>query len=105
MKLSSFEVPIEVDCRWCIYQFWHVNNFPLADMVQVGHAKGYLTSKFNSKTVPVLPSLNLSLIFPFHLLPSPVHPTEFRLPCHFYFELSQGGQQIRTTIRIVIVPN
>ena len=32
---------------------------------------------FNSRTVPVLPSLHLSHIFPFHLLPSPVHPTRF----------------------------
>ena len=29
------------------------------------------------KTAPVLPSLHLSLIFPFYLLPSPVHPTGF----------------------------
>ena len=39
--------------------------------------KGHLTSKLNSKTVPVLPSLKYSRIFPFHLLPSPVHPTRF----------------------------
>ena len=31
----------------------------------------HLTSKLNSKTVPVLPSPK----FPFHILPSPVHPT------------------------------
>ena len=37
------------------------------------YLKGPFTSKFDSKTVPVLPSL----IFPFHLLPSPVHPTGF----------------------------
>ena len=37
----------------------------------------HLTSKLNSKTVE-LPSLDpSSLIFPFHLLPSPVHPTGF----------------------------
>ena len=30
-----------------------------------------------SKTVPVLPSLDPSLMYPFHLLPSPVHPTGF----------------------------
>ena len=35
--------------------------------------KGHLTSKFNSKTVPVLPSL----ILPFHLSPSAMHPTGF----------------------------
>ena len=33
--------------------------------------KGHLTSKLNYNTVPVLPSL----IYPFHLSPSPVHPT------------------------------
>ena len=33
------------------------------------------------KMVPVLPSLDPSLIFPFHILPSPVHPTGFS----FYF--------------------
>ena len=35
--------------------------------------EGHLTSKLNFMTVPDLPSL----IFPFHLLPSPVHPTGF----------------------------
>jgi len=35
--------------------------------------KGHLTYKLNSKTVPVIPSL----IFPFHILPYPVHPTGF----------------------------
>ena len=34
-------------------------------------------NKLNSMTVPVLPSLDPSLIFPFHLLPSPVHPAGF----------------------------
>ena len=33
----------------------------------------HLTSELNFKTLPVLPSL----IFPFHLLPSLVHPTGF----------------------------
>ena len=41
-----------------------------------------LTSKLNSKTVPVLLSLDPSLIFPFHLLPFPVHPTGFSI-CFF----------------------
>ena len=40
------------------------------------------TSKLNSKTVLVLPSLYPSPIFPFHLSPSPVHPTEFSF-CFF----------------------
>ena len=44
--------------------------------------KGHLTSKLNSKKVPVLSSLDPFLIFPFHLLPSPVHPTEFSF-CFF----------------------
>ena len=35
------------------------------------------TNSLNSKTVPVLPSVNPSLIFPFHLLPSLVHPIGF----------------------------
>ena len=39
--------------------------------------KGHLTSKLNSKTVPVLHSIEISLIFPFHLSPSPVHLTGF----------------------------
>ena len=34
-------------------------------------------SKLNSKTVPVLPSVNHFLIISFHLLPSPVHPIGF----------------------------
>ena len=47
--------------------------------------KGHLTSKLKYRTVPVLPSL----VFLFHLSPSPVHPTEFSfcffpLPYHFY---------------------
>ena len=37
----------------------------------------FLISKLNSKTVPVLPSLGPSLIFSFHLFPSPVYPTGF----------------------------
>ena len=36
---------------------------------------GHLTSKFNFKTVPVLHSLDPSLISPFYILLSPVHPT------------------------------
>ena len=44
--------------------------------------KDHLTSKLNSKTVPVLPSLDPSLIFPFLLIPSPVHPTGFSF-CFF----------------------
>ena len=39
------------------------------------HHNGHLTSK----TVPVLPSVDPSLIFPFHLLPSPVYPTGFSI--------------------------
>ena len=42
-------------------------------MVTIGH----LTSKLNSKTIPVLPFLDPSLMFHFNLLPSPVHPTGF----------------------------
>ena len=41
-----------------------------------------VTSKLNSKTVPVLPSLDLFLIFPFHFLAFPVHPTGFSV-CFF----------------------
>ena len=41
--------------------------------------KGHFTSKLNSKTVPVLPSFNSSLLFPFHLLPYPMHLTGFSL--------------------------
>ena len=44
--------------------------------------KGYLTSKLNFKTVLVIPSLDPSLIFPFHLLPSPTYPTGFSF-CFF----------------------
>ena len=43
--------------------------------------KGPPTSKLNSETVSVLPFLHPFLIFLFHLLPSPVHPTGFS----FYF--------------------
>ena len=39
--------------------------------------KAHPTSKLNSKTVTVLPSLAPSPIFHFHLIPSPVHPTGF----------------------------
>ena len=41
-----------------------------------------ITFELNAKTVPVLPSLDPSLMFPFHLLPSPVHPTGFSF-CFF----------------------
>ena len=43
-----------------------------------GTHKGLLIAKLNSKTVPVFSFL----IFPFHLLPSPVHPTGFSF-CFF----------------------
>ena len=42
----------------------------------------HLISKLKSKTVPVLPSVGPSLIFPFHLLPFPVHHTRFSF-CFF----------------------
>ena len=47
------------------------------------------TWRLNSKTVPVLPPLKPSLIFPFQFLLSPVYPTGFSfslpwLSCHFY---------------------
>ena len=41
-----------------------------------------LTCNINSWMVPVLPSLDPSLIFPFQLLPSPVNPTGFSF-CFF----------------------
>ena len=39
--------------------------------------KGHFTSKLNSKMVPVLPSLDPSHIYIFHLLPTPVYLTGF----------------------------
>ena len=39
--------------------------------------KGHLTYKLNSKKVPVIPYFDPSLIFPYHLLPAPMHPTGF----------------------------
>ena len=44
--------------------------------------KSPFTSKLNSKTVLVLPSLDRFIILPFHLSPSPVHPTRFSF-CFF----------------------
>ena len=43
------------------------------------YMEGHITSKINFKMVPVLASFNPSLLFPFHSLPAPVHPTEFSL--------------------------
>ena len=54
--------------------------------------KGQFTSKLNCETVPVLPSL----IFPFHLSPSPVHPTEFSF-CFFLDSLQFLSCCHRTT--------
>ena len=45
---------------------------------QTARVKGHL----NFKMVPVLPYLDPSLIFPMHLLPSPVHRTRFSF-CFF----------------------
>ena len=42
----------------------------------------FINSKLNSNMVPVLSSLDPSLIFPFHLLPSPVYPTGYSF-CFF----------------------
>ena len=36
-----------------------------------------IQDKLNSKTIPVLPSLDPSLIFPFHILRYPIYPTGF----------------------------
>ena len=44
--------------------------------------KGRINSKLKSKTIPVLPTPDPILIFPFHLLPSPVHSTGFSF-CFF----------------------
>ena len=50
----------------------------LADLFTIHQVFRYhLTSKLNSKIVPVLPSLDLSPTFPFHILLSQVHPTGF----------------------------
>ena len=43
---------------------------------------GAVLSKLNSETVPVSPSFDSSLIFPFHILPSTVHHTGFFI-CFF----------------------
>ena len=59
---------------------WVSNVSRCSSLVRILHGgadKGQLTSKLNSEMVPVLPSL----IFPFHLVPFPVHPTGFS----FYF--------------------
>ena len=45
--------------------------------------RGQLTSK--PKTVAVLPSFDSSLIFPLHLLPSPVKPTGYSFCFYFGF--------------------
>ena len=60
--------------------------------------KGPLTSKLNSKTIPVLPTLKLSFIFPFNLLPSPVHLTGFS----FCFLLSSNNNNSLLPIRQTI---
>ena len=53
-----------------------------SDLCESQPHKCNLTFKVNSKMVPVLPSLVPSVIFPFHLLLSPVHPTGFSF-CFF----------------------
>ena len=55
---------------------------PYGNKVKSQPHKGHFTYKISSKTVPILPFLDPSLIFPFHLLPSPVHPTGFSF-CFF----------------------
>ena len=55
--------------------------------------KGHITYKLNSMTGPVLPSL----IFPFHLFPSPMHPTRFHF-CFFpsfHFFPRQGRNRMK----------
>ena len=56
--LKNFSVCIFVSAK-----IWRVSNMKSI----------HCTSKLNSKNIPALPSL----IFPFHLLPSPVNPTRF----------------------------
>jgi len=69
----------------------------------------FLTSKLNSKTIPVLPSLDPSLIFPFHLLPSPVHPTGFSF-CFFpafvaiFILLSSNNSNIASFVSVSSLP-
>ena len=72
------------------------------------------TSKLNSETVPDLPSLNPSLIFPFHQLPSLVHPNGFSfyifpgsLPFFHHGVIEQHMLSIfnkKTTINIAMIP-
>ena len=64
-------------------------------------------------TVPVLFSLHPSLTFPFHILPSPVHPTEFTFwffPGFFaifflqkYDGLGRGFRSLNVEIRRSII--
>ena len=69
--------------------------------------KGHLISKLNFKTVPVLSSLDPSLIFLFHQIPSPVYPPGFSF-CFFHsllaiFILSSNNNN--TTLQLSIFGN
>ena len=64
-KVKSFQILYERFTKCLHYFFRGLVYFSL-------QTYACLTSKLNSNTIPVLPSLDPILIFPFHLLPSPV---------------------------------
>ena len=72
-KQSLFRMHIGTDSELFFVRISVINSiffYPLCISISLREHKGHLTSKLNSKTVSVLPSLNPSLIL--HLLPSPV---------------------------------
>ena len=71
--------------------------------------QGHLTSKLNSETVPVLPSVYPSLTYPFHHSPSPVHLTGFSycfFPRFYAIFTSNTKQQhaLLNLFSIIIIP-
>ena len=75
---------------WIMYAYW-------ADPCESLHHKGHLTFKLKYRWIPSYLLCTL-LLFPLHLLPSPVHPTRFSF-CFFFpgflviFSLLSSQQQ------------
>ena len=85
-KFWNFVSSIIEECGIFLYvaliPFW--KGEWLATLVRANLTRVTSPSNSTPKTDPVLHSLYPSLVFTFHLLPSPVHPTGFYF-CFFFF--------------------
>ena len=76
---------------------WEINNSLKTTFTRI--------SKLNSKTVYVSPSLDLYFAFPFHLLPSLMHPTGFSFHICSQASFSFLSRYLTTTLKETLYRN